>query len=217
MLKTKTLTISNVLSLLRVMLLVPIFQGLSQNTPVGTAWALFYMFIAVLTDFLDGFLARRLDQISDLGKVLDPLADKICIFGVALILTVPIRENPLPTWFLLVIMVREIGILGGGYFIYRRQGIVLTSNIWGKSTSTIIAAMLFSYVINFKPASPWLAWMNYRFLLWLSVSFIIVSALSYTWRFLKLLNAAPHSLSSEILKAKNRGTKARAGSKIGES
>jgi len=190
MLSTKSLTISNFLSLLRVMLLVPIFQGLSQNSTEGNAWALFYMSLAVITDFLDGFFARKLNQISDLGKVLDPVADKLCILGVTFILILPIRENPLPLWFLIVILVREIGIIGGGYFIYRKHGMITTSNIWGKSTSTVIAMMLISYVLNVQPESPWLSWLNYRFLLWLSVSFIIVSAFSYGWRFFQLMSAS---------------------------
>lgn len=206
--KTKTLTISNFLSLLRVMLLVPIFQGLSQNTPEGTIWALFYMFIAILTDFLDGFFARRFNQITDLGKLLDPLADKTCIFGVTLILALPIRENPLPLWFLLLILIREITILSAGYFIYRKHHFITSSNIWGKSTSTVIAAMLVSYVVSFEPGSPWLFWLHYRVLLWLSVSFIGVSSLSYRWRFIQLMSTSKKVVSSSVLNADGGSTPA---------
>jgi CDP-diacylglycerol--glycerol-3-phosphate 3-phosphatidyltransferase len=214
---TKSLTISNFLSLLRVMLLVPIFQGLSQNTPEGTAWALFYMLIAIITDFLDGYFARKLNQITDLGKVLDPIADKVCIFGVTMLLTLPIRENPLPFWFLIVIFVREIAILTGGYIIYRCKNFVTPSNIWGKSTSTAIAAMLVSYVISIQPSSPWLFWLHYRFLLWLSISFIIVSSLSYGWRFLQIISADKKQDQRQFLRTNQSGSSTTPGQKTGES
>ncbi len=197
MINTKSLTISNFLSLLRVMLIVPIFQGLMQNTPEGNAWALFYMGLAITTDFLDGFLARRLDQVTDLGKVLDPLADKICILGVGLTLALPFRDNPLPLWFLIVILGKDIAIVTGAFMIYRRRKIVPTSNIWGKSTSTIIAAMLVSYVLQLDFQSPWLLWLNYKFLLWLSLSFILVSMVSYSWRFFVLMGAPRRSTVPE--------------------
>ena len=200
---TKALTISNFLSILRIMLIVPIFQGLVQNTPEGNAWALFYMILAMISDFLDGFFARKLDQITDLGKLLDPLADKICIFGVALILTLPIREVSLPVWFLIFLLVREITILTCGYLLYRRRNIVAASNIWGKSTSTVLAIMLVSYVLKFEPGSPWLFWLNYRFLLWLSFSFVIASAISYALRFYQLYTKQEQSIRTRILNTKN--------------
>jgi len=201
MLKGKTLTPSNVLSLFRIFLLVPIYQGLSQNTVSGNTWALFYMILAVMSDFLDGFLARRLKQVSDLGKVLDPLADKVCILGVCLILTLPVRDNPLPFWFLLVILVREIGIVSGGYLIYRRSKLIVTSNIWGKSASAILSSLLISNALQFEPASPWLSWSNCQFLLWLSLSFMLVSTISYARRFYLLLGKRKGIAHTGILNA----------------
>jgi len=176
-------TISNILSILRVSLLVPIFQGLSENSPTGTAWALFYMALAVITDYLDGWFARRLNQITDLGKVLDPIADKICIFGVTVMLTLPIRSNPMPFWFLIVLIFRDSLVVTAGYILFRMRGYVSASNIWGKSTSTIIAILLMTYVLNFKPASPWLFWLRQDFLLWLALCFLLVSTVSYGFRF----------------------------------
>jgi CDP-diacylglycerol--glycerol-3-phosphate 3-phosphatidyltransferase len=185
------------------MLLVPIFQGLSQNTHEGNAWALFYMVLAILTDFLDGFIARKLNQITDLGKLLDPLADKVTIIGVYLILALPIRESPLPFWFLLVLFIRDMTILTCGYFIYRKRKIVVKSNIWGKSTSTMLAAMLVSYVLNLTPTTPWLFWIHYKFLLWLALSFIAVSGISYGWRFYQLCWGQAKTTRSSMYKAKD--------------
>ncbi|MBU0519270.1 CDP-alcohol phosphatidyltransferase family protein [bacterium] len=177
------MTISNFISILRVLLLVPIFQGLSQNTPAGTAWALFYMTLAVISDFLDGWLAKRLNQVTDLGKVLDPIADKLCLIGVTIMLTLPMRSNPMPFWFLVVLIVRDTSVVITGYILYKQRGYVSASNIWGKSTSTIIAVLLMTYVLNIKPDSPWLFWLQQGFLLWLAPSFLMVSMLSYGRRF----------------------------------
>ena len=173
--KRKLFTVSNALSISRIALLVPIYNALSQNTIEGNAWALFFMLIAVVTDFLDGYIARRLNQVSDWGKVLDPLADKICIFGVCLILALPMRENMLPLWFLLLLLLRELIVVSGGIYLYQRRQIVAVSNIWGKSTSFVLALMLISYVVKLEPSVEGFRWLNYEFLLWLSLSFLLVS------------------------------------------
>lgn len=198
--KGKAFTISNLISVSRIVLLWPIYKGLSQNTHEGNLWALFFMLIAVLTDFMDGFLARRLNQVSDWGKLFDPLADKICIFGVCLILALPVRENMLPIWFLAALLIRELMIVVGGYIIYRRKRFVTVSNIWGKSTSFVLAIMLISYVVKLEPSPTWLSWLNYQFLLWLSLSFLVVSTVSYGSRFFKILGARKDNVRSGIFK-----------------
>lgn len=185
--KSKALTASNALSLFRVILLLPIYHFLSQNTGKDNLIALSLMGLAIISDYLDGFLARRLGQITDWGKVLDPLADKICIVVICIILASPVRENPIPLWFIGLILVRDLAILSGGYLIYHRQSIIVKSNIWGKSTSTVLALMLISYVIKLQPPPEWISWLNYQFLLWLSVSFIFVSSMSYGWLFIRLM------------------------------
>lgn len=192
MLKGKTLTPSNVLSFARVLLLIPIYRSLAQNTPEGNAWALAFMGLAVLSDFLDGYLARRLSQISDVGKVLDPLADKICIVSVSWFLASPIRDNAFPLWVLIIILIRETIVVAFGYLIYRRIGLVTTSNIWGKTTSTVLAALLIVYTLQIRHVPPWLAtWLPPqldRFLLWLSLSFMLVSTITYARRFYQLMS-----------------------------
>jgi CDP-diacylglycerol--glycerol-3-phosphate 3-phosphatidyltransferase len=191
MLEGKTFTASNFLSLLRVLLLFPILQALSKNTLSGNAWALVFIALAVISDFLDGFLARQLGQISELGKVLDPLADKICIIAITWYFTTPARMHPLPLWFLLVVILRDVMVVGTCTIVYRRNGIVLTSNIWGKTTSTVLAAMLIVYILHVENAPAWMSWMTPgldHFLLWLSLAFLAVSTWSYGRRFYLIMN-----------------------------
>ncbi|MCX6641239.1 MAG: CDP-alcohol phosphatidyltransferase family protein [bacterium] len=179
MFKGKFLTPSNLLSLARVPLLIPIAMALSANTARGNLWGLFFMLLAIITDYLDGFLARKLNQVSDLGKTLDPVADKICIIGVCLILSSPLRDNPIPIWLLIALVIRDTAILICGYLIYYRTARVVTSNIWGKSTSCVLALMIISYVLNLEPSNLALSWMHYHVLLWLAFTFTIVSTASY--------------------------------------
>lgn len=186
MLQGKTFTASNLLSVLRVVLLIPILHSLSKNTLAGNTWALVYISLAVVSDFLDGFLARRLRQISDMGKILDPLADKICLITVTWYLTTPARVHPLPLWFLIVVLARDVAVVGTCTIVYRRNGIVLPSNIWGKTTSTVLAATLIVYILEMDNAPAWLAWLTPNldhFLLWLSLVFLAVSTWSYGRRF----------------------------------
>lgn len=188
--KTKTLTASNLLSISRIFLLPPIFWALSENTARGNAWALGFMALAVLTDYFDGFLARRFGQVSDLGKVLDPVADKICLISVGLFLCSPSRVNPLPLWFFILLIARDVAVVGLGYYLYRRVRIITTSNIWGKTTSGVLATMLIIYTLQFHHNPPFLSWLPSRidqFILWLAFSFILVSTLTYAWRFYLLL------------------------------
>ena len=110
MLQGKIWTPSNALCILRIFLLYPIYQGLSQNTPAGNRWALFLMTVAVLTDYMDGFLARRLKQVSDVGKILDPLADKLCV-GLGIFALY--QYYGLPLWITAVIIGRDILIILG--------------------------------------------------------------------------------------------------------
>ncbi len=188
--KIRTLSASNLLSISRIFLLPPIFWALSQNTPRGNGWALFLMALAVLTDFFDGLLARHLGQVSDLGKVLDPVADKICLISVGLFLCSPSRVNPLPLWFFVLLIARDVAVVGLGYYLYRRVKIITTSNIWGKTTSGVLATMLIIYTLQFQHNPPSLSWLPSRidqFILWLAFSFIVVSTLTYARRFYLLL------------------------------
>ncbi len=75
--------ISNLLSLSRVVLILPIHYFLKMDTMTGSYWAVFLMLLVALTDTLDGRLARKLNQQSDFGRILDPIADKVAIAVIA--------------------------------------------------------------------------------------------------------------------------------------
>lgn len=118
--------VSNLLSLSRMLLVVPTAFAVWYDAK-ALAVALFVL--AAVTDYLDGFFARRLNQISDLGKVLDPLADKVYVAVVVVQLLV---MGILPFWFVAVVLARDLLILAGGLYVEKATGIVLPSNWVGK-------------------------------------------------------------------------------------
>jgi cardiolipin synthase len=101
----RIVTIPNLLSLVR-LALIPLFVGflLTKQDPAALATLL----AASVTDFLDGFLARRLNQVSRLGAVLDPVVDRLCIVAAALGLA--FREI-LPWWLVIVVFARDVALL----------------------------------------------------------------------------------------------------------
>ncbi|MEE9225737.1 MAG: CDP-alcohol phosphatidyltransferase family protein [Bacteroidota bacterium] len=131
----KPWTISNFMSISRVLLLIPIVVFLLDDSPAGRYWAILFMAIAALTDFFDGYVARRLNQVTELGKVIDPLADKIVV-GVIVVILVGLGK--LPFWFAVAVVIRDMLIFLGGLYIARRKGKILESNQPGKWAALVI-------------------------------------------------------------------------------
>jgi cardiolipin synthase len=132
-------TISNILSASRIVLVVPIVVFLLGDRDSDRWWAAGIMVIATLTDMFDGIIARALNQVSELGKILDPLADKIAVAVIAGALTF---KGMIPLWFLVAAVMRDLLILTGGLYIKTRKNIVLQSNKLGKWTVTVMAAYI---------------------------------------------------------------------------
>lgn len=106
-----TRLLPNFLSILRIILAFFLFANIRDHQPITACWI---VIAAGVTDFLDGYLARRLEQISALGGLLDPLADKV-FFGALFIAL--LLENYLPLWVFAVFIVRDILLLLGTAFI----------------------------------------------------------------------------------------------------
>jgi CDP-diacylglycerol--glycerol-3-phosphate 3-phosphatidyltransferase len=132
-------TISNALSFSRVVLLAPLAYCLFSEIPHRSEWVAAIIFVAGLTDFFDGYLARRLHQVTDLGKIIDPLADKICAGGAAVLF---VTVGALPLWYLMVVVARDVLILIGGIYIKAKKNIVTQSNWPGKVAVFLIALVM---------------------------------------------------------------------------
>ena len=101
--------IPNMLTILRVILIVPMAVLFLRGERL---WSLLFFLLAGLSDLLDGFLARRLDIISNFGKVMDPVADKLMLLTIIVCLFV---AGDLPLWIIAVIFGKELVMLLGNY------------------------------------------------------------------------------------------------------
>ena len=134
--------IPNILSVIRI-ILVGVFVAVFFS-PINKAWALVVFLSAGATDVVDGFLARNFNWITDLGKVLDPFADKLMQCTVLLCLCI---EKVVPLWFLVVFFAKEILTLIIGFIVIRRRSVVVVSKWYGKASVCLFYATIFTSVI----------------------------------------------------------------------
>lgn len=143
----KKWTLSNILSVSRIVLMIPAVYVLATPMPFHRETAVLIMLVAVITDALDGYFARKFNEISELGKIIDPLADKVSV-GVVVVMLVIFGDIPL--WFAVVTLVRDVIIFSGGMYIKAKTGIVLPSTMSGKVTVTFIALYLILSILQYN-------------------------------------------------------------------
>ncbi|MCK5056666.1 MAG: CDP-alcohol phosphatidyltransferase family protein [Candidatus Aminicenantes bacterium] len=168
------INIPNFLSMLRI-LLIPvlvlfIIHSNAQNYPV-----LIGLFaLSVLLDFLDGFLARKLSQETEFGKVLDPLADKLLFFFIILALTV---KSDFPIWLAILVFSRDLVILLASVLMYKRKHTVAPSNLIGKITFGVFGLLILVYIIdlhesvNLEILKNFFTLFSFSFLVWSGVEY----------------------------------------------
>ncbi|MEM7182548.1 MAG: CDP-alcohol phosphatidyltransferase family protein [Spirochaetota bacterium] len=144
--KEKLFTLPNIVTSIRVFLL-PFFIYYAQkpSSISNSLTLLFITFLAILSDFFDGILARKLQQESMTGKYLDPICDKIVTIGG---LSALVKYYEFPLWILAIYICREILGLWLGGFLFLKRGIQATPNIWGKLGVTFVSLTIISYIIS---------------------------------------------------------------------
>lgn len=175
--KKEIYTKSNLLSTFRLLLSIPLFFMVYQinNSQSMRYFTLCLMVITAITDILDGYLARKFNEITEIGKIIDPLADKVVIGIVVLQL---FRIDEIPAYYLLIIIGRDLLILCGGIIVSKKIGKVLPSNIIGKITVISVALFVLIIVAGLKISVPLL----YDFLLYLSLILVFISFIAYLIR-----------------------------------
>ncbi len=171
--RKRIFTIPNFISFFRLLLTIPVGIFLWREDYLALALVIA---LGIASDFLDGILARRLRQISDLGKMLDPLADKLAIGLTAIILYL---KNQMPLWLVILIVGRDIAILIGGLFYAKKFNQVVPSNVIGKITANVLAITLVSYIFQIKHLM--------QFFSILAVIFVVISSISYLIRLINHL------------------------------
>lgn len=175
--RPRALNLPNVISLSRVAI-TPLLIWLLTDPSRSAAWIAAAAFIvACVSDWLDGYLARRRGLITNLGKFLDPLADKVLIISALIMLTAMPREPRVPGWIVAVIAAREVAVTGLRA-IARDEGIVLGAESLGKAKMTFeivaLVSLLLHYpiwLIDFHAAGMVFIWIAMVLALWSGVAY----------------------------------------------
>ncbi|MGN6428699.1 MAG: CDP-diacylglycerol--glycerol-3-phosphate 3-phosphatidyltransferase [Leifsonia sp.] len=170
----------NVITVVRI-LLAPAFVWMlladaGHDGPLRWAAAVLFV-LAIATDGVDGAIARRNNLVTDLGKLLDPIADKVLTGGALIALSI---LGELPWWVTVVILVREIGITVYR-FVVIRQGVIAASR--GGKIKTIVQSVAISFALFplWTVLGDWIFWVN-GILMTAAVVLTVVTGFDYLWQ-----------------------------------
>jgi len=138
---------SNLLSLTRIVLALPLGYCLTMRTTEGVLGSVAILTLAGLTDFFDGYVARHSGRVSSLGAALDPIADKV--FAAILILFLIAYRN-FPIWLAVAMVGRDLVLLVGGFLLIRHNRPTIPARLYGKYLFYATIMLLGSYVIEYR-------------------------------------------------------------------
>ena len=147
-------------------LLAPYFEGYGNYVAVAI------FIVASLTDLLDGKIARKYNLVTNFGKFMDPLADKLLVCSAMICL---VELKLLPAWIVILIIAREF-IISGFRLIASDNGVVIAASYWGKFKTTFQMLMVIVLLLNFDiPAFKILG----TVLIWIATILTVVSLIDY--------------------------------------
>ncbi|WP_041356086.1 CDP-alcohol phosphatidyltransferase family protein [Melioribacter roseus] len=172
--KLNVFTLPNLLSFIRLLTAFPLYIFLSDlETGANRYYVLIFIFIGFLTDMLDGYIARKYDKISEFGKIIDPLADKVAIL--VIILQLYRHDYIVPLYFWTVIL-RDLLIFTGGIIVSQIIKKVLPSNLLGKITAFSIGLYLLLVIIGLEIT------LLYKIVFYISLLLCYLSLIGYAVR-----------------------------------
>jgi CDP-diacylglycerol--glycerol-3-phosphate 3-phosphatidyltransferase len=195
------LNIPNLITFARIVMIPVCLWLLDKNTPRYCFWAGFVFTLAAVTDALDGYLARKLNVVSVLGKFLDPLADKLIVMA-TLVWMVPMGR--MPGWAVILLLAREISITGLRS-VAAAEGVVISAGQEGKVKTALqmigIVALLTGYPYHLQYAWIDLGLVDIpkvgRALVYLSLVFSLASAAQYIGLFAQAVDAKNKKLKQQ--------------------
>lgn len=174
------LNLPNILSIIRILLVPPLVVVLLTKVPDKEWWGLGLFLLAALMDFLDGYLARRRKQVTRLGTLLDPAADKILMSAAFISL---VELGLAPAWMVVVIIAREFAVSSLRAFA-SAEGLIIAAGVSGK-IKTIVQIIAVALLIIYNQLG------EFRHLapisLWVALAITIYSGIEYFVRFGRLI------------------------------
>ncbi|MBS1257917.1 MAG: CDP-diacylglycerol--glycerol-3-phosphate 3-phosphatidyltransferase [Candidatus Scalindua arabica] len=184
--KSAVFNLPNRITLSRLLLAIVFFVFLTYR---HFNVALITFFVAVVTDWLDGYLARKWDLSTDLGRIVDPFVDKVIICG-AFIIFINIAKDLIAPWMVIVIVAREFFVSSIRGFS-ESKGVKFASNMWGKTKMFIQSWTICAMILHYAYFEN-VGWAEYlvTIFMWITVVVTIGSGITYVLSAKKTLLAA---------------------------
>ena len=176
------MNLPNKLTIFRVFLIIPFvvillggeYGWFGQNRMIWDFVALAIFIIASLTDLFDGKIARKRNLVTNFGKFMDPLADKLLVCAAMIAL---VELERIPAWVVIVIISREF-IISGFRLIASDNHVVIAASYWGKFKTTFQMIMVGMMISNLSAFYGWFAVLN-EIVMWIALLLTIISLVDY--------------------------------------
>ena len=168
------MNLANKLTTFRV-LCIPIFVVfmLIESIPYNYYLAAIVFIVASITDLFDGKIARKYHLVTNFGKFMDPLADKMLVSAALICLT----PKMIPSWVVIIMISREL-FISGFRMLAADQGIVLAAGWWGKFKTAFSMVMIIVLIVN-TPLNNSVLYIIGQILIWISLALTIISMIEY--------------------------------------
>lgn len=180
--------VANLLTLIRFFAAPVVIVLILRAEKGSSALALVIFMVAALTDLFDGMVARRTGSVTELGKKMDPLADRILISGTIIALAI---AGVLPAIGVILVATRDF-LMIFGYKLLQRQGVVLRVSLLGKSYTALFMVAIVVAMAGFEPGGIRLGW----WLFWPGVAGSLVTGVMYIVNGMARLRAVKGTMSS---------------------
>lgn len=178
-LRKQITALPNLVTMARVLPVPAIYFCLQQGAPFYEGIALALIVVALSTDFLDGYVARRQGIKTPLGLIMDPTADKLLTSSLAVMGAV---FKGLPVWMAGVIVGKDVAVLAGAAVIFLRRGLVFPADRWGRTTTGVSSVAFILYFVLSRPYN--------LYAVTLAIGCIGLTGCAYVRRFVRLLQVS---------------------------
>ena len=168
------MTLPNLLTCLRV-LLIPVFMVLAYQDSASCDFAALVVYVAAcLTDYIDGNLARKNNQVTNFGKFMDPVADKLLVMAALLLF---VEDGTIAAWMVAIILGREF-IVSALRMVAAAEGLVIAANMWGKAKTMITMITLIFLLCPIGPIMLGPVSLQ-TIMIWITVVITAISGVTY--------------------------------------
>ena len=142
------LTAADILSFSRILLCILTAITVKQIYSGNYHLPLLFGVLAIITDIIDGPIARQFNKINNYGKIIDPAADKISL---AVIILATLQYTNFPVYIIGFLLLRDICIMYFSYILFKKKAVIIQSNIWGKLNTLVMAVSVVFYISRNAP------------------------------------------------------------------